>query len=511
MHDGLRRFLVSAIVFGVAVFGVYALTNRDGQYGLFDLIKGRKSTPEKFTPATESRIDLSKVQLLNQLNEEITTLIDAVLPSVVSIDTAAEVTIPTVSEGPFGRRTVYNRRYWQPGEGSGVIVSEEGHIVTNFHVIQRAKKIKVSLHDKRTLPVDIVGFNKQADLAVLKIITANGEKFPALRFADSDGVRVGEKVFAVGNPLGLSDTVTQGIISAKERRFSDNSAELLQTDTVINPGNSGGPLINVRGDIVGINAAIYSGDKSTTGLWQGVGLAIAANDVRDTIEVIVHGERPVYGYLGVTVYNYGTNLSGQPISVAAVAPDSPAAQAGLQRGDIITHFEGRKVTSFGELISQVRRSAVGRDVRLQIIRENEAQELKVKIGEDDYEKRVAKALQAREKQAKQSKEMDAEAVRLISRSLGIDVRDLSEEERKKIGNGVKVVAVQRGSPLLGEISTGDIVHHCDGLEFRNAREFAAIIENHPAGYQTLLFVSRRDPWTGELRSGLLVAHPRRLE
>ncbi len=510
MHDGLRRFLVSAIVFGVAIFGVYALTSRDGQYGLFDLISGRKNTPEKFTPASESRIDLSKVELLNQLNEETTALIDAVLPSVVSIDTASEVTIPTVSEGPFGR-TVYNRRFWQPGQGSGVIVSEEGHIVTNFHVIQRVKKIKVSLHDKRTLPVDIVGFNKQADLAVLKIITSNGEKFPALRFADSDTVRVGEKVFAVGNPLGLSDTVTQGIISAKERRFSDNSAELLQTDTVINPGNSGGPLINVRGDIVGINAAIYSGDKASSGLWQGVGLAIAANDVRDTIDVIVNRSRPVYGYLGVTVYNYGTDLSGQPISVAAVAPESPAAKAGLQRGDVITHFDKKKVTSFNELISRVRRTPIGRNVKLQIIRENEPRELDVEIGVDDYEKRVAKALQAREKQAKQAKEMDADAVRLISGSLGIDVRDLTAEERKNLGNGVKVVAVQRGSPLLGEISTGDLIHHCDGLEFRNAREFAAIIENHPRGYQTLLFVSRRDPWTGEWRGGLLVAHPRRLE
>ncbi|MEM9481195.1 MAG: trypsin-like peptidase domain-containing protein [Verrucomicrobiota bacterium] len=509
MHDGLRRFLVSAIIFGVAIFGVYALTSNDGKYGLFDLLSGKKNQPETFTAPVESRLDLSKVELLNKLNEETTALIDAVLPSVVSIDTAAEVKVPTVSRGPFGA-TLFNRRVLQPGQGSGVIVSEEGHIVTNYHVIRRVKQIRVRLHDKRTLPVEVVGYNTHADIAVLKIITGSPETFPALRFADSDNARVGETVFAVGNPFGLSETVTQGMISAKERRFSDNSAELIQTDTVINPGNSGGPLVNVRGDVVGINVAIYSGEQQT-GLWQGVGLAIAANDVRDTIDVILKRGRPIYGYLGVTVYDYGDDATDQPISVAAVAAGSPAAKAGLQPGDQITHFDKKKVESFDELIANVRRAPVGRSIPLGIIRDGTRGQLEVTVGEYNQQEIVANALREKEKKAKQSEEMQSDALRLITGTLGLKVRDLTPKEREAVGDGVKVESIQRGSPLLGELAVGDLIHHCAGMEFRNVREFAAILDHHPPGYQVLLFVSRRNPWTGDWRGGLLIAHPRAVE
>src|SRR5690606_30307058 len=179
--------------------------------------------------------------------------------------------------------------------GSGVIVSKEGHVVTNQHVISGQKQIQVTLYDKKVYPATLIGQDPQLDIAVLRI-EANGAEFRPLKFGDSSQVRQGQIVFAIGNPFGLGETITKGIISAVERSLSDTQRDLFQTDAAINPGNSGGPLVNLQGEIIGINSAIYTPDRLNPG-FQGVGFSIPANDVRDTLFAILERGRPIRGYL----------------------------------------------------------------------------------------------------------------------------------------------------------------------------------------------------------------------
>jgi S1-C subfamily serine protease len=218
-----------------------------------------------------------------------------VVPSVVSIDTAG--VREQLLRDPWGRARM--QREMTQGQGSGVIVTEEGHVVTNQHVISGQNQIQVTLHDGKSHLATLIGEDRMLDIAVLKI-NAPGP-FTPLKLGDSSQVKVGQIVFAVGNPFGLSETVTQGIISAKERSISDQQRDLFQTDAAINPGNSGGPLVNLQGEIVGINVAIYSPDKMNPG-FQGVGFSIPSNDVRESLKQILEKGRPVHGFLGVRLY-----------------------------------------------------------------------------------------------------------------------------------------------------------------------------------------------------------------
>ena len=234
---------------------------------------------------------MEDVQLLARLNSEYTRLVGRVVPSVVSIDTVGE---RRERLNYLGK--TYERTWETNGIGSGVIVTPEGHVVTNEHVINGTLGMKVTLHDGRTFPARLIGKDPTLDVAVLRI---DGDgPFEALNFGDSGRVQPGEMVFAVGNPFGLGETVTQGIISAKERSISDRQRDLFQTDAAINPGNSGGPLVNFQGEIIGINVAIYSPDTENRG-FAGVGFSIPSNDVRDTFRQILERGRPVRGFLGL--------------------------------------------------------------------------------------------------------------------------------------------------------------------------------------------------------------------
>ncbi|MDP9290910.1 MAG: trypsin-like peptidase domain-containing protein, partial [Verrucomicrobiota bacterium] len=253
--------------------------------------------PEKYTPVQSAKIDPKDVKVLAAMDEEYTKVVDAVVPSVVSITTSRKVRVPNNPylvdpfEEFFGLRRRGPRAAPRDGVqnslGSGVIVSKEGHVITNYHVIANMDDVKVQLNDGRIESAQLIGSDEETDIAVLKV---NARDLVPLSFGDSDQVKVGQLVFAVGNPFGLQETVTQGIISAKGRRATeDSSNEFFQTDTAINPGNSGGPLVNLRGEIIGINAAIYSSSTSQAS-WQGVGFAIPANTARRALEsVLQHG------------------------------------------------------------------------------------------------------------------------------------------------------------------------------------------------------------------------------
>ena len=236
-----------------------------------------------------------------------------------------------------------------------MIVSKEGHILTNYHVVEGSGDIDVQLTDGRVEPAQLIGRDEQTDIAVIKINASNIEPLP---LGDSDAVHVGQLVFAVGNPFGLHETVTQGIISAKGRRNvpRDSSVEFLQTDAAVNKGNSGGPLLNLRGEIIGINSAIYT----ETGGWAGISFAIPSNTARRTLESLLKKGRVIRTYLGVAMQDLTPDLAkalGLSDSRGALVTDvmsgSPAEKAGLKRDDVIRKFDARPVDDILALRSRV--------------------------------------------------------------------------------------------------------------------------------------------------------------
>lgn len=499
MHDGIRRFLIVFIVTAVS-FGVLFAWRAGGEnrFDLFDLFAGKRAQvtkSEDIVLREKPVLKNSDVPGLTRLNEDFKKLTAQVAPAVVSITTGREINQPRIYRSPLGSR-VYNERSWQPGLGSGVIVSEDGYIVTNYHVVDNVDKIEVTLAgpDEEPLPVRSVGYNERLDIAILKIINDKDKprKFAHLSLGDSDLVETGEIVFAVGNPFGFKGTVTQGIISAKNRRLSDSSAELFQTNTIINPGNSGGPLVNILGEVIGINTAIYSGERQT-GLWQGVGLAIASNDVMDVLESVRKAGRPVRGYLGVSYRPNPVPRGGRElIQIMAVEEESPAERAGILAGDIILEYDGRKVMNFDEFSKRVRRTHVGDKVIVKVERDGEELEIEVEIAELDEEAMIARKVQ--------NNGADAAAVERRMQSVGIEVSDRS-------GGGVLVERVLQGSPWAQKIQADDIIVSLGGYQVADARTLAFLMEKAEPDQILRMGVIRRGRQGGLTRGNAYVPIP----
>jgi serine protease Do len=394
MMESLRRLIFAVFVLALALALVGVWRSKSPEYGLLPLLRGQKPPGESFTAPAEPKLKLEDVELLGQLDNEYARLAAAVLPAVVS------VTTKTVQQGAYGWHPFFGLVGRQaqviPGLGSGAIISKEGHVVTNYHVIEGVSEVLVTTQDKKSYPARILGASRQRDIAVLRI-ESNKTDFPALTFADSDAVRVGQLVMAVGNPFGLSGTVTRGIISARDRHLSDSSLDYLQTDAVINPGNSGGPLVNVRGEMLGINVAIYQGDENVRA-WQGVGLAVPAKDAQAVIQEVLKretaagkgkkpmGEEIVQGYLGIAVAAETVQLDRRlglgevGALVVNVAPGSPAQTAGIQAGDVITAFNGKGFESPTALLKEIQALPASQEVAIAVVRGRQAFELKATLG-----------------------------------------------------------------------------------------------------------------------------------
>ena len=333
---------------------------------------GDESGAKRYTPAAGPRIDPRDVQVLTALDAEYARLVAAVVPSVVSITSSRMTSAVAQAQDPFelffGKRPPRE----QQALGSGVIVSQEGHILTNHHVVVGMEKIEVQLTDGRRMAAQVIGTDEATDIAVLKITASD---IVPLLLGDSDAVRVGQMVFAVGNPFGLQETVTQGIISAKGRRaVADSGVEFLQTDAAVNQGNSGGPLLNLRGEIIGINSAIFS--TSREGAWLGISFAIPANVARRALESVLKTGRIVRGYLGVTMVAITPEIVrelGLPDArgtlIVGVLAGSPADRAGLRGRDVIRSFNGRPITDFYALRERVAETELHAKVQLGILRD----------------------------------------------------------------------------------------------------------------------------------------------
>jgi S1-C subfamily serine protease len=353
------------------------------------------------SPAGEPAIAQAPAPTLTtRSNSFVAAAVERIGPAVVRIDTERTVTrnIDPFFNDPFFRRFFGDGMIPQGpmeerlrGQGSGFIFSADGLILTNAHVVDQADRVTVRLKDGRTFEGEVRGTDEVTDLAVVKI---NGNGLPVAPLGDSDQVQVGDWAIAVGNPLGLDNTVTLGIVSTLNRSSAavgipDKRLDFIQTDAAINPGNSGGPLLNANGEVIGINTAIRANAA-------GIGFAIPINLAKETSARLARGERIAHPYLGVRIATLTPELAKQNNSdpnatvllpevngvlVVGIVPNSPAAQAGMRRGDVITQIDGQPIAAADELQGIVERSGLGRNLRVTIIRGDRTQQLSVRTAE----------------------------------------------------------------------------------------------------------------------------------
>jgi serine protease Do len=463
------KFLVFVLLLALAISLIYVWQGRQpGQ---------AQVKAEKFTPADKPSLDLNSVDVLQRLDEEYTKVATAVVPSVVSITTTKTVSrrMPVDPlELFFGRRfSDESPQQKVTSLGSGVIVSKEGHIVTNNHVLNGTDDVTVQLNDGRQSKAKIVGTDGQIDLAVLKIDLENLSPLP---IGDSDKVRVGQIVMAIGNPFGLDESVSQGIISAKDRRaMNDSQVEFFQTDTAINPGNSGGPLVNIRGEVIGINTAIYS----ESGGNQGIGFAIPSNVVRAAMNSIISKGRVIRGYLGVGIQPVTTDIaeqfklnSARGALVTDVTPGSPAEKAGIIRGDVIRKVNGYEVKDTVALVNRIAESDIGSNLTIDLVRDGENKTVMAQVIE-----------QPADLAARLNRNQNAPIPSPNSQNAvfaGIEVKNLTPQLRLQANvpanvNGVIVTRVDPSSGVAQELRPGDVIEQINRQPVANLDEFQSVV------------------------------------
>lgn len=413
------------------------------------------------------------------LSTAISKVAQSAIPAVVHIEVTQykEVSNPMLpfENNPFfqhffnGPRMPKKFKQEMKGIGSGILMDAEGHILTNNHVAGGASSIQVTLADGRQFPAKVVGADPKTDLAVIQI--QDKEKLPYLPFGDSDKIGVGEWVVAIGAPRGLDQTVTQGIISAKHRTgISDPSSyqDFLQTDAPINPGNSGGPLLNLKGEVIGINAAI----ATDSGGSEGIGFAIPSNMANKIASTLIASGKVERGWLGVSISDMKPDTStsiGLPSNKGALVSDvvkgGPAATAGLKRGDVVLSYQDQPVTDASTLRNAVADTPVGQQAKLTIWRDKKKQDLFVKIASTE------------------------EAVKLLTASvddrMGVTIRPITPKENNKYGiepgEGVALATIKpNGLFFKAGLEPDDFILQVNGQTVKGMEGFAELLSSLPA-------------------------------
>ena len=420
----------------------------------------------------------------------------AVRPAVVNVSTTQTVRAQGGPQfgpgtGPFGEQDPFfeffrrffpqvPRSFTQRALGSGVIIDSAGHIVTNAHVVKGADKIVIKLEDKRDFDAKVVGIDDKTDVAVLKIQSPNELHLAPL--GDSDQLQVGDWVVAIGNPFGLSETDTAGIVSAKGRVIGEGPYDdFIQTDASINPGNSGGPLLDLRGQVVGINAAIFSQSGGNIG----IGFAIPINLVKHVVEEIKAHGKVVRGWVGVAIQDVTPALAKsfglkepEGALVADVTPDSPAAHAGLQRGDIILEYNGKHIGEAHQLPGLVAGTTIGTTVPITVRRKDSTEHLSVTVAEMPAQAEGATARRA-----------DESDWGLAVANITPDLMQQYNLEKKE---GVVVVTISPDSPADGAgLQPGDVIVQVNHRAVRSVAEYEQALESAGDNKQLLLLVSHQ--------------------
>lgn len=478
------QFLIFVLAITLALAGLYAW--KSGHFGRQD----EATTQEELVlPHVKPTIPASAVPGLAALDDEFSRVASAVIPSVVSITARRSAAVDP-------REELLRRFFGLPPkeappdtpQGSGVIVSAEGHIVTNLHVVQGAGEILVALSDGRRLPGNLLGADPLSDIAVLKI---EAENLPPLAFADSEKVRVGQIVFAVGSPFGLQETITHGIISARERLFSSESVnEFFQTDAAINRGNSGGPLVNIRGEVVGINNFILS----ESGGSQGLGFSIPSNSVRRALEQIVMHGRVLRPYLGVQSANLA-EPGARGALIENVLPGSPAQEAGLRPGDVIAKFDGRDIRDFNDLRKRVAAAKVGAEIKVEVSRGERTFTLPVTLVEMQRPGQDQPSAAPPSGGASPRPPRSAPQHKGANALAGIQVHEITPDliTRHRLPDniqGVLVDSVAPGSPSDGILQPGDAIERINDTPVSSVQDFIRASSSLAPGERALLLLAR---------------------
>jgi serine protease Do len=432
------------------------------------------------------------LEALRRIGQGFSQVVKEISPSVVNVRVSKEVKMRQppaggspfdfFGESPFGKFFEWpeGEDFLQQGSGSGVIVSKDGYILTNNHVIEGADEITVVYGEGDRYDAKVVGTDPRTDLAVIKI---EGKEFPAAKLGDSDKIEVGEWVLAVGNPFELQNTVTAGIISARGRSNVGLAEyeDFVQTDAAINPGNSGGPLVNLNGEVVGINTAI----ATQTGGNMGIGFAIPINMAKKVMAELIKTGKVTRGWLGVYIQPVTPELKNQfklkstdGAIVADVNGGGPAEKAGLKRGDVIVEYQGEKIEDTNHLRNLVAATEVGATADVKVIRDGREKTVKVKIGELP-EKEGAIGRQFGEGP---------------ERDVGFSVGNLTPSVRKQLGlpdnqEGVVVRDVKKTSDaFLKGLREGDVILEVNRVPVSGVGEFNSTIARVEAGDEVLLLV-----------------------
>jgi serine protease Do len=428
--------------------------------------------------ATAFSLAMSDIHAANPV--DFSNLVERVSPAVVSVNVVKKMSqeellqqqVPEILRRFFGNQVVIPQQrapQEKTGFGSAFFVSADGYLITNHHVIEDASKVTIVFNDRRELDATVVGSDERTDVAVLKV---NGTNFPSLSTGNVEQLKVGEPVLAIGSPFGFDYSASAGIVSAKMRNMmGETSVPFIQTDVALNPGNSGGPLFNQRGEVVGVNSRIFSG----TGGYMGLSFSIPIDVAMEVADQIKRTGKVTRSYLGVNLQDIDRNLAEaynlpkpEGALITQIAPNSPAARAGLKDGDVILKFNTNTILRAADLLNYLNRTQPQQKIDLEVLRDERKRNISATLGSapDDTPAKSQTETQKR------------------GPILGVSIRNLNEVEleRLNIKGGIYIQEVQRGGlAAQARIQAGDIITQVNGKAIQNTTEFANTVAELKVG------------------------------